>query len=236
MPIRYYLQPNPNTPDPNDQFARVETNNNVGLDELADDLVREGGAVNRAAAAGQINAVFDLIARRVASGDAVNLGLLTVRPGILGVFTSGTDRFEAARHRITANLQPGPLLEATLAGATVEFFDKGAPSPRPTLFRNLETGAENTTATLGGMAEITGSQLKFAKSDDASGIYFVSTLDPAAFKITQVSNPTEGKLTFVVLTSIPPGQYWVEVRRRYGTASPILRTGRTPFSVTIAEV
>ena len=42
MPIQYYLQPNPNTPDPNDQYARVSTTDNKTLDDIADAANRSG--------------------------------------------------------------------------------------------------------------------------------------------------------------------------------------------------
>ena len=44
MSLEYYLQPNPITPDPNDQSARVSTRDNLTEDDLAQELVHRGTA------------------------------------------------------------------------------------------------------------------------------------------------------------------------------------------------
>ncbi len=68
MPIRYYLQPNPVTPDPNDQTARVEVLAKLTVTDLAAELVNRGVATSRAQAAAVINGYETLGAAKIADG------------------------------------------------------------------------------------------------------------------------------------------------------------------------
>ena len=129
MSIRYYLQPNPVTPDPNDQSAHVVTNDNLTIADLAAELVKRGTCTSKAQGSAVISDLFELIAEEVADGYAVNTPLFTARPGINGVFTDPTDTFDPARHTIVGNLQSGPLLREKLAAASPQKITKANPPP-----------------------------------------------------------------------------------------------------------
>jgi len=45
MAIKYYLQPNPITPDPTDQKSRVPANATLGFDEIVKRIVKRGTAL-----------------------------------------------------------------------------------------------------------------------------------------------------------------------------------------------
>ena len=232
MPVRYYLQLNPMTPDPNDHSARVETLGNLTPDALAQELVNRGIITNVAQARGFITGYESVIAEKVAEGWAVNTPLMTVRPGINGVFDGATDTYDNARHSLRGKLDAGPLLEAKLATATVEKILKAAPAPVLIAFINENTGGENATITPGGIGRIVGEELKFDPAKPNDGIYFVPATG-AAVKVTVLSNRTEGRLIFGC-PALAAGSYHVQVRRTYGTANPVLRTGELSAPLTVA--
>lgn len=235
MPIRYYLQPNPVTPDPNDQSARVETLGNLTPEDLAQELVNRGVATSRAQAAAVIAGYESLIAERVADGFAVNTPLFTLRPGINGVFADPTATFDEALHTITGNLQPGPLLREKLLTATPQKILRAEAAPVLTAFINKTTGGVNATATPGGIGQIPGEQLKFDPAKTADGIYFVpGTGSAVKVPTTSLATRTEGELLFTV-PALTAGSYHIEVRRTYGTgANTQVRVGQLGAAITVA--
>jgi len=230
MPIQYYLQPNYTTPDPNDQYARVTTTGNLTIDDIAARLVREGHVTSSAQAAAVLNAAMDIAARAVADGNAVNLPLMTIRPGITGVFTDVNDSFDPARHTVRANLQSGPLLDAAMSTATTQKKRGGAPAPDPISFTDLNTGSVNASITPGGMGQILGSELKFDPASEGAGIFLIADSDGSETAITNPGQRTEGRLLFVLPTSLDAGSYTLEVRRVYAGT---LRAGALAHSLTV---
>ena len=66
MPIEYYLQPNPATPDPNDQSARVATGMNLTEQNLAQEMVNRGIFPTTASALAGIQGYQAIVAEKVA--------------------------------------------------------------------------------------------------------------------------------------------------------------------------
>lgn len=232
MPIRYYLQPNPVTPDPNDQSARVETLGNLTPDGLAQELVNRGVVTSKAQGMAVITGYESLIAEKVADGYAINTPLITARPSINGVFTDPTDTFDSGRHVLRANFIAGPLMGEKLANATTEKTTKAERAPVLTAFINKNTGGVNATITPGGIGQIVGEELKLDPTKTADGIYFVPATG-SAVKVTVISTRTEGELLFLCPT-LAAGTWHVEVRRTYGTATPVVRTGELSAALTVA--
>ncbi len=232
MSLDYYLQPNPVTPDPNDQSARVATRGNLTEDDLAAELVKRGTATSKAQALAVITALHELIAEKVADGYAVNTSLCTIRAAVNGVFTDPTDTFDPARHTIRANLASGTALDDALAQATVSKKSRAERAPRLTAFLNKNTGGVNATLTSGGIGQIVGEELKFDPAKPADGIYLVPATGTAV-KVTNLATRTEGELLFLTPT-LTAGTYRLEVRRTYGTANPVVRTGQLSTPLTAA--
>ncbi|MFQ3598937.1 MAG: DNA-binding domain-containing protein [Chloroherpetonaceae bacterium] len=60
MPITYYLQPNPVTPDPNDQSARVIANTSLSLDDIISKMTKRGTLVTETDAKAVLNLFFEI--------------------------------------------------------------------------------------------------------------------------------------------------------------------------------
>jgi len=234
MPVKYALQPNPTTPDPNDQSARVVTAGNLTLDDIATEIANRGTATSKALAKAILAASQEIMAEKIADGYAINTPLFTARPGISGVFTDPTDTFDDARHTKRAVLYNGPMLVTAMAAATVEKVLRPAPEPLLEAFINKVTGGVNATITPGGIGQITGGQLKFDPAVTAAGIYFVPTGGGAAVKVptANLGGRTEGELIFTT-PALAAGTYRLEVRRAYGAALTI-RTGQLGMVLTVA--
>ncbi len=224
MSIRYYLQPNPITPDPNDQSARVLTNQTFSVDDLIKLMLRRGSTLTEADIRATLFLLFRVVVDEVREGNSVLLPICNIRPGITGVFTSATDSYDSSRHTIKASISAGNELYASMQTAQVEKVLQPMPSPYLLEFTDVVTGATNSKLSPGGIGQIVGEELKFNPANVTDGIYFVALGDGSEAKVSVIANRTEGKLVFSIPASLPKGSYRLEVRRAYGVALT-LRTG-----------
>jgi hypothetical protein len=231
MPIKYYLQPNPVTPDPNDQSARVLPNASLTLEDIIAKMMQRGTTVTEADTRAVLNLFFDVVSDEVADGNFVNLPLANIRVGISGVFTSITNSFDPSRHSIRATLSTGLLLSEKMQKVRLEKRLQPLPSPVILEFLNINTNTTNSVLTPGGIGQIVGEELKFNPNNPQEGIFFVAA-DGTETKVQIIASRTEGKLVFSIPT-LPAGNYTLEVRRAY-TKENIIRKGVLSDTLTVA--
>ncbi len=230
MPIKYYLQPNPITPDPNDQSARVLPNASLSLDDIIARMMQRGTTVTEADARAVLNLFFEVVCDEVVNGNFINLPIANIRSGISGVFTSATDDFDPARHALRATLSPGTLLNEKMRNARLEKTLQPLPSPVLLEFLNINTNTTNAVLTPSGIGQIIGEELKFNPNNPQEGIFFIAT-DGTETKVQIIASRTEGKLVFAI-PNLSPGTYTLEVRRAY-TKDNIIRKGVLPDTLTV---
>lgn len=120
MPIKYYLQSNPITPDPNDQSARVVANQTIDIEGIIPLVLRRGTLVTETDIRAVLTVFFDEVTTQIAGGNTVLLPLVNLRPSIKGVFANITDSFDSSRHTKKATISLGTLLLKKMADAQVE--------------------------------------------------------------------------------------------------------------------
>ena len=224
MSIKYYLQPNPITPDPNDQSARVISNQIHDVDSITREMLKRGSTITEADVRAVLKVFFDVVTDEVAEGNNVNLPLVNIKPGINGVFTDATDSFDPSRHIKKANVSSGILLSQKVTAAKVEKVTQATAAPALVQFTDVNTQNTNSIMTPGGIAQVVGEELKFNPANAAEGIYFVAT-DGTATKVDIIASRTEGKLVFSIPSTLVTGSYTLEVRKGYGSTTIVVRTG-----------
>lgn len=224
MPINYYLQPNPITPDPNDQSARVVSNLIHDVDSIVKEMLRRGTTITEADIRAVLKVLFEVITDEVAEGNNVNLPLVNIKPGITGVFTGAADAFDASRHIKKANLSAGILLTEKMGYADVQKILQPIPTPALIQFIDVTSKTTNSILTPGGIGQIVGEELKFDDTSTGQGIYFIAA-DGTATKVVNIATRTEGKLIFNIPTSLVAGNYTLEVRKGYGSTTVSIRSG-----------
>lgn len=224
MAIKYYLQPNPITPDPNDQSARVISNQVHDVDSITREMLKRGSTITEADVRAVLKVFFDVVTDEVAEGNNVNLPLVNIKPGINGVFTSVVDSFDPSRHIKKANVSSGILLTQKLAVAKIEKVTQAIAAPALIQFTDVNTQNTNSILTPGGIAQVVGEELKFNPDNAAEGIYFVAS-DGTATKVDIIASRTEGKLMFSIPATLVTGSYTLEVRKGYGKTTIVVRTG-----------
>ena len=204
MSIKYYLQPNPITPDPNDQSARVISNQVHDVDSITKEMLKRGSTITEADVRAVLKVFFDVVSDEVAEGNNVNLPLVNIKPGINGVFNNATDSFDPSRHIKKANVSSGLLLTQKLNAAKVEKVAYATAAPVLTEFTDVNSQSTNSILTPGGIAQIVGEELKFNPANGTEGIYFIA-VDGNATKVDIIASRTEGKLVFSIPSTLVAG-------------------------------
>jgi len=223
MAMKYYLQPNPITPDPNDQSARVMVSNVLNFEDIVQEARRRGTTLTETDLRAAGNLVFETIAYAVSQGNSVNTPLANFRGSITGVFSNATDSYDPSRHTVKAVISQGTMLSEQMASTTLEKVLQSQPSPTLVEYFDVNTQTANAKLTPGGIGQVVGEELKFDPANATEGVFVVSSTGTAT-KITVLATRTEGKLVFSVPTGLASGNYTLEVRRGYGNAAAI-RTG-----------
>ncbi|MDN3676279.1 DNA-binding domain-containing protein [Flavobacterium paronense] len=223
MAIKYYLQPNPITPDPNDQSARVISNKVHDTDSITKEMLKRGSTITEADIRAVLNVFFMVVTDEVADGNSVNLPLVNIRAGVTGVFTSITDSFDASRHIKKANLSAGTELIRKMNEARVEKITVPTAAPALIAFTDVTSQTTNSILTPGGIGQIVGEELKFNPANVTEGIFFIAS-DGTVTPATIIASRTEGKIVFSV-PALPAGNYTLEVRKGYGSTNIVVRSG-----------
>lgn len=223
MAIKYYLQPNPITPDPNDQSARVISNKVHNTESITKEMLKRGSTITEADIRAVLNVFFTVVIDEVTDGNNVNLPLVNIRAGITGVFASATDSFDPSRHLKKANLSAGNELYVRMNAAQVEKVNVATAAPALIAYSDVNSQTTNSILTPGGIGQIVGEELKFNPANAAEGIFFIAS-DNTATKATVVASRTEGKIVLSV-PELPSGNYTLEVRKGYGSTNLVVRTG-----------
>lgn len=223
MAIKYYLQPNPITPEPNDQTARILSHKVHDVDSIIQLMLRRGSTVTEADVRAVLTVLFDVVSDEVADGNNVNLPIVNIRPSITGIFTSVSDSYDESRHAKKGSTSAGTMLTTKMKWAKVEKVNQPTPTPSLIQFTDINLGSINSLLTPGSIGQLIGEELKFNHSNPEEGIYFIAS-DGTQTKVDVIANRTEGKLVFIIPTNLPPGNYKLEVRKGYGTTTIVVRS------------
>lgn len=230
--IRYYLQPNPVTPDPNDQIARIQPSGTIGATELIKLMNKRGTSLTKGDMEACITLMSEVVTDAVADGYMVNLPFCNIRPSIKGVFASPADSYDHTRHIKRASLSAGLLLAKKLGEARVEKTSRALPSPDIQAYEDVNSKSYNSILTPGGIGKLEGSELKFSTQVETDGVFLISATGDA-IRATVYAMVTEGKVMFMVPSELAPGEYTLELRRNY-TLNNNMRAGHLQDTLTVA--
>lgn len=231
MAIRYYLQPNPLDPESDIHFGRIVCQKIHDTDSIISEMLKRGTTLTEPDLRAALSLFFTVAIGEVTNGNAVNLPLVNMRAGMKGTFTGQTDIFDPDRHTKRANVSPGTELMRQMNDAQLEKVKRAAPEPQLIAFTDFSSGTSNQM-TPGGIAQLIGSFLKFDAEKTGEGLFLVHN-DGTSHAVNVLAQRTEKKLIFNVPSSMPSGNYRMEVRKGFGRSGSKIRVGKLQQWLTI---
>jgi hypothetical protein len=211
MALRYGLIANHLTDDPNDCMAVTTDNDSVTVEAIVEKMIGKGSTVTRAEALSVIEEFEYAVVDEVQKGNLVHTDLFKIAPSITGVFVNSEDGFDASRHAVKLNLNPGKRLNEAIKNMELKKVEITSPMPVLQQFINLKSNVINENFSPGQVASIKGSLLKFDSADTLQGIFFIAD-DGTETKVENVIKNKPSELLFFVPEDLNSGSYRVEVR------------------------
>lgn len=213
--LNSWIRPNPLTEDPNDMVAVPVTVGSAGIDQIVDELQKEGLELRRETAIDIITRFNRKTAEMATEGYNVNNGLVHIRPVIKGAFYGKTWNPEV--NQLVASITPGAALRKAIAETEVVILGEQPDMLSILSLTDSSTGSTDGTLTKGRNAEIKGGYLKIAGEDPACGISFtnvetdeVTGLDAADIVLNEPS-----RLLILVPAALAAGEYRLTVTTQF---------------------
>jgi nucleoid DNA-binding protein len=226
--IKAILYPNLLTEDPDDFYAKVNSERTLGIDEICDSAVGRGNAPTSAEAMKiNVDLFFKEMAYQLKDGYAVNTGYFFVMLQIRGIFRSIFDKFDKTRHSLYFLFNQGELLKQGLNDIEVEITGAGDAGMIIAEVVDVKTGSVNDRITSDRNLRIRGHKLKLAGENPDVGVYFINDATGEQIKVDAdeiVDNkPSE---LIIVTPNLNPGLYLVKVVTQYAGSSTVLKDPR----------
>ena len=232
MSIYYALYKNPLVTDDVEYAARCAPVASLGLEDIADEIVRQGSTVTRTDVIAVLQQMCEACEAMLLHGFRIQMGgVFELYARIRGKFTAESDTYDPSRHKLDVTGNAGTRIRKTIKeNAVVEKISTDVPKPKPKEYADAATGEINSTVTPGNIGTVTGDNLKFDKTQADQGIWFIDTSGTET-KVATVETNKPSKLIYLV-PSLNYGDYHIEVRSKFSKDGPV-RAGRLDQVLTV---
>ena len=233
MKINYVLHPNPITPDPDDCRAIVVNRTIYSVKDIVKQITGEGSILKETECNAVIEAFLKKIGLNLIEGICFQSEHLSVGIEITGVFINDKDKFDATRHFVYPNLNPGKTWKENLYTAKLERVFTEENKPKPESIIDMKSKTSDQSLSPGGMAELQGQMLKIDQALNDEGIFLISENGGIETKVDYLHQNYPKSLQFEIPENLVPGTYKIHVRNRAHNGKTI-RIGILEYSLHVA--
>jgi len=181
--------------------------------------------------------IFNEIVYQLCNGFAVNTGFFVIQPVIGGYFDTAKGDLQPKQHPVRFRFRELPRLRQIAQHIEVEVAEADI-AGRIESFLDGESGAVNGAATPGGLFILRGDKIKVRGNHADTGMFFVSRADPSVrYRVTGRLGENTSRKVAGRVPSLPPGEYYIEVKTQHTTGNVNQQEPRTvesAFTVTVA--
>lgn len=170
--------------------GQVEVKETYGLQDVAEQMVKEGCAVKQSTIRLVLSEFAEMVAGLVAAGRAVNIGgLVRFAPAVRGTFASEDAAWDPSKNKVVVNATVGSRLRTAAASSSVRRLDA---VDLPTLEEviDLSSQAHGKITSLGSFL-VQGSKLSWnAEAEDEGFFVIYNTAETACEAVLADEDPT----------------------------------------------
>lgn len=233
MALNFYLIKNNISSGSDDYMAVSRSTNTYSIEDVFDQMTREGSTITTAEALAVFEEITQTIADLVEEGYSIVTPLVNIRPSVSGVFDSSKDNFDPARHQVRITMSAGRRIQPIAPEIKAQKISPRKRLPVLTHYFDNESQLQNDKITPGAGARITGSLLKLDENDLNQGIFFINVEDKQETRVE--SNLLRNKPGELIFTNpaLPSGTYRLEVRSMLHNTT-VVRTGVLSHKLTVS--
>lgn len=219
--LQYVLQENLLTSATDDYNGRPVNAKSYSQEELIDLVASESTTVAKSDLLAALNSYNEHAKTVIANGGALNTPLLNTSFSISGVFNGADDSFDAARHTLRLNVQPGSALREAVKSVTLEKVRGSETTPwiQSVADKLADDATANFEITAGSVIQLKGSRLKYDDSDTEQGVFLIPTGDGDTVRLGKAVMLKPAMIIVPVPSTVPTGEYELELRTRMQTGS-----------------
>lgn len=225
--LKAWLKNNHLTEDPNDFSATVSGMGSKNLDDIVDDIMKDGTENNRNTIKNIVTRFQEKAMQLVLSGHNVNTGMVYMRPVIKGAIYNKT--WNPETNTVYVAMNQGMQLRRAISDTEVEFLGITRDLIEFYGLTDMNTGASDGTLSKGRNAELKGSHIKIVGDHPDCGVYFIHTTTNETIKLSPeaivLNEPS--RLMLLIPDSIPDGEYELKVTTQYSSGRTNLNAPRS---------
>jgi hypothetical protein len=207
-------------------FATIESAGSVGLDEIIEELQKDGLELNPATVKDVATRLNQKCTDLLLQGLHVNNGLVHMHPSIKGIFQN---RIWSSKNSVHISISQGKELREAVAETKVEILGE---HPDPTAIftlTDLSTGMTDGTLTRKFNAEVKGTYIRIAGTDPDCGIYFRNDDWQIDYKLPNeyivLNDPS--RVLILIPEELEPNTYEMRIVTQYSRAKQLLKNSRS---------
>jgi hypothetical protein len=234
--MKAWLIKNLLTDDPFDFMGIIDSNGNIGVEGIVDELVSEGMELKR-------ETVIDVISRfnrksidLVLSGFSVSTGLVNMHATIRGVFYDR--KWDPERNHLRVSISPSADMRRAIDETEVEILGEHAELIALFGITDLSTGKTDGTATRGFNAELRGTFIRIAGDDPTVGVWLRNTETGEDLRLPDVNIVLNepSRLLLLIPATFAIGEYELRVVTQMSSGNKLLNTPRSTVLLTPVRV
>ncbi|MDR0559567.1 MAG: DUF4469 domain-containing protein [Prevotellaceae bacterium] len=234
--LKAWLVKNHLSQDQSDYVAVVDTNGNIDVNGIVDELVAEGMELKRETAIDVISRYNRKVIDLALSGYNVNTGLVHMRTTVKGVFYD--KKWDSERNRLHVSISQGTDLRKAVAETSVEILGEKGEMIAIFNITDMSTGKTDGTVTRSFNIDIKGTNIKIFGDSPETGVYINNTETGEEYKFSPINivinDPS--RLMLLLPANIATGHYEMRICTQFTQNGRQLKTTRTAILSTILTV
>lgn len=217
------------TPRKDDRFGRVVINKTLTEDDLINIAVSRRTDLNANTLRACMNILKDIAMEQVVNGASVRFGLSYYQLGVEGVFIGDNAAWDNFQHSLYINSVPVADFRTALKNVTVNIRGMASSGTYINKVTDVTTKLENSRLTPSGGVNVTGNRIRIAGEATGVGLFLTNQVDNSVVPIplSSIINNEPSKISFIVPSNLPVGDYKLSIGTQFSTASTLLKEART---------
>jgi hypothetical protein len=219
----------PITDRKDDRSGRVLTSKSLKIDDVVAIAVNRRTDLNAVTLKSSFEILRDIAAEQLCNGASVEFGLGYYSLGVTGVFYGDNAQWDSAKQSLYVKATPTSALRTQVRAVSVNVRGMASSGTFINSVIDVASGEENAKLTPGGAVNMTGTKIKIAGDNPANGISLTNQADNTVTMIpaNSIAINDPSKITFIVPSTLPEGDYKLSVTTQFSTATQLLKEPRT---------
>ena len=212
-----------------DRSGRVVKTKSLKLDDLVRIAVSRRTDLNASTLRSSFELLCDVAEEQLANGASVDFVLVHLSIGVDGVFIGDSAKWNSSINKLKVTASPTVRLREFVKGITAIVRGMASVGIVINTVTDVASGEQNARITPGGAVNLTGSKMKVVGDNLACGITLSNDTDGTVTFIasTAIAVNEPSKITFVVPSTLPVGDYKLSITTQYSNSGTLLKEPRT---------